>query len=192
MLRNIWFSENWFVFQEPLSKMALYFPPRNVVIAYFRYLLIQAFPTTGLIFFFQSIPASFSFLLSWSLLHTLFLQLSNVSSFFSLWFQREVLLNPQNQAQLPGLHLLNSYKFICIAVIISDFCCIVTIEIKLLILLSAAFQSRRLPGGSDGKASADNARDLGSIPGPGRSPGEGKGTPLQYSCLENPIDGGAW
>ena len=70
MLRNIWFSENWFVFQEPLSKMALYFPPRNVVIAYFRYLLIQAFPTTGLIFFFQSIPASFSFLLSWSLAKT--------------------------------------------------------------------------------------------------------------------------
>ena len=48
------------------------------------------------------------------------------------------------------------------------------------------------PGGSEVKASACNAGDLGSIPGSGRSPGEGNGTPLQYSCLENPMDGGAW
>ena len=47
-------------------------------------------------------------------------------------------------------------------------------------------------GGSDGKASAYNAGDLGSIPGLGRSPGEGNGNPLQYSCLENPMDRGAW
>ena len=46
--------------------------------------------------------------------------------------------------------------------------------------------------GSDGKASACNAGDLDSIPGSGRSPGEGNGNPLQYSCLENPMDGGAW
>ena len=48
------------------------------------------------------------------------------------------------------------------------------------------------PGGSDGKASAYNVGDLGSILGLGRSPGEGNGNPLQYSCLENPIDGGTW
>ena len=48
------------------------------------------------------------------------------------------------------------------------------------------------PGGSDGKASAYNVGDLGSILGLGRSPGEGNGNPLQYSCLENPMDGGAW
>ena len=48
------------------------------------------------------------------------------------------------------------------------------------------------PGGSDGKASAYNARDLGSIPGLGGSPGEENGNPLQCSCLENPVDGGAW
>ena len=48
------------------------------------------------------------------------------------------------------------------------------------------------PGGSEVKASACNAGDLGSIPGLGRSPGEGNGNPLQYSCLENPTDGGAW
>ena len=47
-------------------------------------------------------------------------------------------------------------------------------------------------GGSDGKASAYNAGDPGSIPGSGRSPGEANGNPLQYSCLENPMDGGAW
>ena len=44
------------------------------------------------------------------------------------------------------------------------------------------------PGGSDGKASAYNAGDLGSIPGLRRSPGEGNVNPLQYSCLENPMD----
>ena len=47
-------------------------------------------------------------------------------------------------------------------------------------------------GGSEVKASASSAGDLGSIPGSGRSPGEGNGNPLQYSCLENPMDGGAW
>ena len=49
-----------------------------------------------------------------------------------------------------------------------------------------------LPGGSDSKASVCNAGDTGSIPGSGRSPGESNGTPLQYSCLENPMDRGAW
>ena len=48
------------------------------------------------------------------------------------------------------------------------------------------------PGGSEVKASAWNAGDLGSIPRSGRSPGEGNGNPLQYSCLENPMEGGAW
>ena len=47
------------------------------------------------------------------------------------------------------------------------------------------------PGGSDGKASVYNVGDAGSIPGLGRSPGEGNGNPLQHSCLENPMDGGA-
>ena len=47
-------------------------------------------------------------------------------------------------------------------------------------------------GGSDGKASAYNVGDLGLIPGSGKSSGKGNGNPLQYSCLENPMDGGAW
>ena len=49
-----------------------------------------------------------------------------------------------------------------------------------------------VPGNSDGKESACNAGDPGSIPGSGRSPGEGNGNPLQYYCLENPKDRGAW
>ena len=47
------------------------------------------------------------------------------------------------------------------------------------------------PGVSDGKESACSVGDLSSIPGWGRSPGEGNGNPLQYSCLENPMDRGA-
>ena len=47
-------------------------------------------------------------------------------------------------------------------------------------------------GGSDGKSSVYNARDLGLVPGSGRFPGEGNGNLLQYSRLENPMDGGAW
>ena len=47
-------------------------------------------------------------------------------------------------------------------------------------------------GGSDGKACICNAGDRGSIPGWGISPGEGNGDPLQYTCLENPMDRGAW
>ena len=48
------------------------------------------------------------------------------------------------------------------------------------------------PGGLDGKASVYNAGHLGSIPGSGRSAGEGNGNPLQYYCLESPTDRGAW
>ena len=62
--------------------------------------------------------------------------------------------------------------------------------------LNLLFKSPKLylgfPGGSEVKASACNVGDPGSIPGLGRSPGEGNGNPLQYSCLENPTEGGAW
>ena len=50
----------------------------------------------------------------------------------------------------------------------------------------------QFPHSSVGKESANNAGDLGSIPGSERSPGEGNGNPFQYSCLENPRDRGAW
>ena len=51
---------------------------------------------------------------------------------------------------------------------------------------------RGCPDGSDGKESACNAGDSGSLPVSGKSLEEGNGNPLQYSCLENPMDGGAW
>ena len=56
------------------------------------------------------------------------------------------------------------------------------------------FKSQDLlnPGGSDSKLSAYNVTDPGLIPGSGRSSGEGNGNPPQYSCLENPVDGGNW
>ena len=51
---------------------------------------------------------------------------------------------------------------------------------------------QHFPGGSGGKESMCNSEDLGSIPWSGRSPGEGNGNPLQYSCLEDPMDREAW
>ena len=60
----------------------------------------------------------------------------------------------------------------------------------LLLNIVVVYAGSDFPTGSDGKASAYNAGDLSSIPGSGRSPGEGNGNPLQYSCLENPMDRG--
>ena len=57
-------------------------------------------------------------------------------------------------------------------------------------MLSGRFKG--FPGSSDGNEPACNARDPGLIPGLGRSPGEGNGYPLQYSCLENSMDTGVW
>ena len=51
---------------------------------------------------------------------------------------------------------------------------------------------KKFAGGSEVKVSAYKVGDLGLTPGSGRSPGEGNGNPLQYSCLENPMNGGAW
>ena len=58
--------------------------------------------------------------------------------------------------------------------------------------MGLAFVCEGFPGGSEVKASSCNAGDLGLIPGSGRSPGEGNGNPLQYSCLENPTNREAW
>ena len=62
----------------------------------------------------------------------------------------------------------------------------------MLIDLVGDLGTQGFPGGSEFKASASNVGDLGSIPGSGRSSGEGNGNPLQYSWLESPMDGGAW
>ena len=60
------------------------------------------------------------------------------------------------------------------------------------ILFEHRFINGFFPGGSDGKASVYNAGDPSSIPGLGRAPREGNGNPLQYYCLENLMEGGAW
>ena len=61
-----------------------------------------------------------------------------------------------------------------------------------MVVLTCLLQLLGFPGCSEGKASAHKAGNLGLIPGSGRSPGEGNGNPLQYSCLENAMDRGAW
>ena len=58
--------------------------------------------------------------------------------------------------------------------------------------IALLFTIAGFPGGSEVKASASNAGDPGLIPGSGRSPGEGNDNPVQYSCLENSMDEGAW
>ena len=65
-------------------------------------------------------------------------------------------------------------------------------EFCIVCMCAHACTHTRFPCGSAGKESACNAGDLGSIPGLGRSPGEGNGNPLQYPCLENPMDREAW
>ena len=65
-------------------------------------------------------------------------------------------------------------------------------NITIFISVVYCFMFQDFPGGSDSKVSAYNAGDLGSIPGLGRSPGEENGNPLQYSCLENPMDRATW
>ena len=64
--------------------------------------------------------------------------------------------------------------------------------IELVDKLYACLEGKGFPCGSVGKESTCSVGDLGSIPGLGRAPGEGNGNLLQYSCLENPMNGGAW
>ena len=70
----------------------------------------------------------------------------------------------------------------------------VVVSIMLLVqtIIVAIWYAMGFPGGSDGKESTCNAGDAGFFPGSGRSPGEGNAYPLQYSCLENSTDTGAW
>ena len=65
-------------------------------------------------------------------------------------------------------------------------------QINLFFKKMCVLEIKGFPGGSEGKESAYNSGDLISIPGLGRSPGEGNGYPLQYSCLKNPMDRGTW
>ena len=71
-------------------------------------------------------------------------------------------------------------------------CLLLQISFDFLLLHFSTLWWKGFPASSEVKASACNAQELGSIPGLGRSPGQGNGNPLQYSCLENPMDRGAW
>ena len=89
------------------------------------------------------------------------------------------------------IHIFNSFFFntkhwVEFPVLYSRF------SLVIYFILSFIYIYMGFPGGSDGKESACNAGDLGLIPRLGRSPGEGNGNPLQYSCLENPMDRGPW
>ena len=75
------------------------------------------------------------------------------------------------------------HSFLCF--FMANICC------HLLIIFSV-FIFKGFPGGSEVKVSACNVGDLGSIPGWGKSPGEGNGNPLHYSCLKKSMDRGAW
>ena len=88
------------------------------------------------------------------------------------WFQKVLRYNPAHSSKLISK--------------VSPHYCTHFAHFSLLVFIKG------FPGGSEVKASACNAGDPGSIPRLGRSPGEGNGNPLQYSCLENPMDRGAW
>ena len=72
------------------------------------------------------------------------------------------------------------------------YCCSLFTHTMFLVQIQFISQYTCFPGDSDSNESACRAGDLGSIPGSGRSPGEGNGYPLYYSCLENSLDRGAW
>ena len=83
-------------------------------------------------------------------------------------------------------------KYVRLLTVTLDTYCSISKHKTQFLNLGAGYTSVDFAGGSDCKASAYNAGDPGSIPGSGRSPGEGNSNPLQCSCLENLIDGGAW
>ena len=102
-------------------------------------------------------------------------------------------------------HLFKNFPWFVVSHTVKGFSIVNEAEVNVFLELSCFFydptdgaslifgsSALGFPGGSEVKASACNAGDLGSIPGLGISPGEGNGNPLQYSCLENPMDGGAW
>ena len=99
-----------------------------------------------------------------------------------LWTMRSRLLSGCNEF-LKGCHVSS---YITYNILMFDVKCFV-----FQILFNSSYQEQRLPLWFRGKKSALNAGDVGSILGQGRSPGEGNGNPLQYSCLENPMGRGA-
>ena len=95
-----------------------------------------------------------------------------------------------NTMDIPTItHLKNKWTS---STLIVGRCSLLLFLHALIVLFLLSNRILGFPGSSDGKETACSAGDLGSIPGVGRSPGEGNGNPLQYSGLENPTDRGAW
>ena len=112
---------------------------------------------------------------------------------------RESTMDP-HVSQLPAWTTITSWSILLhlylhlLALTHADYCKAATayqITSPIIFLYETQGIYQGFPGGSDGKESACNAGDQGSIPGLGRSPEEGNGNPLQHSCLENPMDRGA-
>ena len=110
------------------------------------------------------------------------------------WGQRGTVTSPRPHGQGPGQDWnskkrKNQYDWACLY--LQFWYCFPPWSFVLALIWFLLLPKKGFPGGSGSKASACNAGDLSWIPGSGRSPGEGNGNPLQYSCLENPMDRGA-
>ena len=93
---------------------------------------------------------------------------------------------------MPSNHLILCHPLL-LKSLCKQFLFVLLAFLEYLLLFTSCLSMRvGFPGGADGKESARNAGDPGSIPGSGISPGEGNGNPLQYLCLENPMVRGAW
>ena len=122
----------------------------------------------------------------------------------SLWYNASS-INDGMSLHFLSLHLCTLIKFSFYSIKFLYFCTLISKYINILWFLNSYYKWLAIfyyfliikilwgfPGCSDGEESVYNAGNLGLIPGSGRSPGEGNGSPLQYSCLENPMDRGAW
>ena len=85
-----------------------------------------------------------------------------------------------------------SKRVFSLSLVLSSSLPLLIYHVSFIFVFTSTHGALDFPGGSDAKVSAYSVGDPGLIPGSGRSSGEGNGNPLQYSCLENPMDGGSW
>ena len=113
----------------------------------------------------------------------------------SVWGFRAILFVPSATPAWNGFEskMQGSHRLLCHHLLLTSIeACSFSERLRQQNKKGTTMKSLYFPAGSDGKESACNVGDLGSIPGSGRPPGGGHGNPLQYSCLENPTDRGAW